>query len=379
MPNAIWNEKEKRWKLRVRLQGKGEKVFSSNKPGKAGKQEVSAAYSAWLTGTPAIKLTFEKIYEKFLADIRARLSSNSVLANYGESVGRVYLIPEFGSRDVNSLTLWELQEFVNELRLQNGEMPSKKYLSNIVSILTRFLKFCYERSYLDLPLRGSLYVPAERPVRHTDADIPTADDIQRLCEPSGIWTHELICFLALSGMRPGEALGLLRDDLDLNARTVKIRQSININNVVTKGKTKNATRTVALSSAAVYWVKKAIAKEPDSEYVFCRADGTHETYRAISSAYIKLQRQRNIPGSLYSLRHFYITQVRDRLTLEQVKSEVGHSASMPTYDVYGHDRKGDLPEISTRLDGVFDAEKYSRHTFGTPDNSDDSESSVKSA
>lgn len=213
-------------------------------------------------------------------------------------------------------------------------------------------------------------MPAERPVRHSDKDVPTAEGIKRLCEPSKKWTHELIRFIALTGMRPGEALGLLRRDLDIEGKSVRIRQSININDVITPGKTKNAIRTVALSSATLYWVQEAIAKEPESEYVFCKKDGGHETYKAIRNAYLRLQKERNIPGSLYSLRHFYITQVRDHLTLEAVKSEVGHSVAMPTFDIYGHSRKGDLPEISTKLDNIFDAENYARHTFGTPNKSD---------
>lgn len=58
--------------------------------------------------------------------------------------------------------------------------------------------------------------------------------------------------------------------------------------------------------------------------------------------------------SLYNFRHTYITNLAAAgLPLISLKSLVGHSASMPTLDIYGHTTDDALRSAQTALNALY--------------------------
>ena len=51
---------------------------------------------------------------------------------------------------------------------------------------------------------------------------------------------------------------------------------------------------------------------------------------------MKLKEQRGLPGSAYSLRHTFITMMKNVMPEQMIKDIVGHAVSMDTFGTYGH-------------------------------------------
>lgn len=64
--------------------------------------------------------------------------------------------------------------------------------------------------------------------------------------------------------------------------------------------------------------------------------------------------QHGIKPTLHELRHTTVSLVKTELPEELLKRVVGHSKSMDTFGVYGHDVQGELDRAATILDTVFD-------------------------
>ncbi|MGN0184267.1 MAG: hypothetical protein ACI4AL_04055 [Aristaeellaceae bacterium] len=65
------------------------------------------------------------------------------------------------------------------------------------------------------------------------------------------------------------------------------------------------------------------------------------------------RKQHGIKSSLHELRHTFISLNKADLPLELMKSVVGHSSSMDTFGVYGHEIEGERHRAAQIIDGVF--------------------------
>ena len=79
-----------------------------------------------------------------------------------------------------------------------------------------------------------------------------------------------------------------------------------------------------------------------SEWTFPRhLDGEISTQQKILRSFHKYCKYHMIPHTtLYELRHTYVS-VNKEMPTELLKAQVGHSSSMPTLDVYGHELQGE--------------------------------------
>lgn len=137
----------------------------------------------------------------------------------------------------------------------------------------------------------------------------------------------------LHALRPGEIGGLRKSDRV--GDVVHIQRSINAYGQETQGKNDNAVRSIVLSDfAKVCWDKQAALS--DSDQMFPNFDGSK--YRKHLVSYCKQHHISSI--SPYELRHTSIS-IMQTLPEGLVKAVGGHSHSMDTFGVYGHDVQGD--------------------------------------
>ncbi|MGI5971828.1 MAG: tyrosine-type recombinase/integrase, partial [Oscillospiraceae bacterium] len=164
-------------------------------------------------------------------------------------------------------------------------------------------------------------------------------------------------FAVLTGMRPGELLGLRTRDI--RGDIVTIRQSVNDNNEITRGKNKNARRTYQLGELALKELeaqrRMLMAAGKISEYVFPR----EETMDFINQAFFRSRWKRycaanGITAALtpYELRHTFVS-VNVEMPIGLKKMVMGHSENMDTEGVYGHQKKGDMELAAQYIDAAF--------------------------
>lgn len=339
-----------RWRIRFMKEGKTFS-FSSKTPGPKGRKEVMAKFDKWYYSEGTGEKTVSRVASEFLEDVEARRGASSEAYTQYERYIRLYIAPRCGSRKICKMTLRDWQRIINEA--QGAKKPlSEKTLKSLRGIIMGIIKFGYQDYQCEL-LRGDLYIPRGR--YKGEKEILQNYDIKKLLEPSDLWYHPLFCFLLLTGMRPGEALGLQVSDFSYNR--VTIRRAINAKKQITAGKNENARRVIPIGELADGILRQTIRRNEemnlDTEWIFCSPDGSQGNQSTMRNHWNQLKKERGLPGSVYSLRHTFISMMKSVLPEQSIKDVVGHSVSMDTFGTYGHIIEGEDKKIAQVIDLTF--------------------------
>jgi integrase len=91
-----------------------------------------------------------------------------------------------------------------------------------------------------------------------------------------------------------------------------------------------------------------------SPWTFPDMDGSAMDTRNSYEEWKKYRAQHGIASSLYELRHTMISLTKSDMPKPLLQLIVGHSESMDTLGIYGHEVTGELDRAATILDDVFD-------------------------
>lgn len=364
MITPVWKEKEGRWRIQARKDGKVFS-FSSSVPGSKGRKEVLRKYENWYYGEASGEKTVKRVADEFLEDVKARRGENSAAYELYERYIRLYIVPKLAQKKICKVTLRDWQKVINEASGSHKQL-SEKTLINLRGIIMGIIHFGYEDYQCELP-RGNLYIP--RGHWKKEKEILEKDQIKRLLEPSELWYHSLFCFLLMTGMRPGEALGLRIEDIGEDC--VYIRRSVNSRGYITEGKNENARRMIPIGSYTSSILIKTIKRNEDmklrTEWIFCSKDGSQGNQSTMRNQWIQLKKERQLSGTVYSLRHTFISMMKNVMPETMIKDIVGHSVNMSTMLTYGHIMKDDKQKAAEIIDLTF---------FGSGDIFGDTESTT---
>ena len=159
-------------------------------------------------------------------------------------------------------------------------------------------------------------------------------------------------FLAMTGCRRGEALGLMWPDLDVESGAVAIRRAlVPIDGKLRESepKTRRGRRRIALDAETVAVLQELAASQlaeqqavgdswVDSGRVFTRPDGEQLHPERISALFRRLVRAAALPPiPLHGLRHTYASiALAKGVNPAIVSRRLGHSTVAFTLDVYSH-------------------------------------------
>ncbi len=156
-------------------------------------------------------------------------------------------------------------------------------------------------------------------------------------------------FLAMTGCRRGEALGLRWRDLDLDSGRATIVQTVVANRALSETKTDRSRRTIALDEASVAALRRHRqsqdeerwilgASYEDNQLVFCREDGSPIWPRSLTRSFARLVEAAGVPKiRLHDLRHTHATlALQAGVHPKVVQERLGHATISITLDVYSH-------------------------------------------
>ena len=340
-----------RWRIQARKDGK-RYSFSSSIPGAKGRKECQLKYDNWYYGESTGEKSVKRVCEEYLDDLIARRGKDSPANRFNSQYIRLYIVPKLGDKKMCKTTLRDWQSVINTARGERTEQLSEKTLKNLRAVISAVIKFGYQ-DYQCEPLRGSLYIPKGHSKR--EKEILQRDDIRRLFEPSDLWYYPLFKLGVLTGMRPGELLGIKITDIVGNR--IFIRRAVNANGQITEGKNENARRVIPVGKTARAIIEETIQRNEDynlrTEWIFCSRDGSMGNQTTMRYQWSKLKKERELPGSVYSLRHTFITLMKNVMPEAMIKDIVGHSVSMPTMLTYGHYYEGEENEAAEVIDLTF--------------------------
>lgn len=353
---AIWNEKQQRWIIKVQSDGM-RKTFADLTPGKRGKVLAERKADDWLEHrTVGTTTRCEVLLDKFVEQKKLTTGTDNYLQV--ESIVRRRIKPAIGSKKISHVTEADLQEIINAAF---ADGLAKKSIKNIRGVITAFFKYCRKAKATTL-FPEDLTIPKGAP--SVEKHIATPKDIKLLFSKDRTkYRNKVVLdrfihayrFQILTGLRPGELFGLKWDDVDGDKLT--IRRAINKQGETTRGKNDNAHRTISIKGLPRKEIdaqRTMLAREGIiSEYVFPDRDADFIRQKNYLRSWNEYCKHNGISKlTPYELRHTYVS-VNDEMPDGLKKKAVGHSANMDTEGTYGHLKAGDLDRIADYSTAAF--------------------------
>lgn len=346
---AYWIESEKRWKISVSREGI-RKCFADSTRGRAGKHLAEAKADRWLRTFESEQQIGDAI-KLYLADKQKQISPAAYRAL--ESQFKNHIEPCFpASRLLSRVSPYDWQKVID--RFADGGHTSS-YTNQFVSNIKSFLTYCEARMWEVAPIKpGQLQVTATKEKREKKALQESQIKALLALTPDSFakmqyrqWIN-LFRLSLVTGLRRGELLGLKWSDI--SDSTITVARAISPVGDITTGKTASAKRTLPQTRMSVDVLASQRAFQADvranTEWVFPDwINGWDHTLcpQNVDNAWKVIRKSIGAEDiSVHELRHTFISLFKTDMPLVLLKQAVGHSSSMDTVGVYGHQTQADL-------------------------------------
>lgn len=363
-PKTSYDARNRRWILQGKKNGKRKNFYSKESSKTKAKIECESKYWEWyeLVESPGTT-PFVNAWEEYAKDYSARYKASST--DTLKSRGKAYLTKRFGKRPVQSIKRMEWQEVINDAH-ERG--LSKYTLVGIGSLITNFCVFCASQGYIhDSAVPRNLFIPATAPTGTKRALYPS--ELQMLLSPDSSafsWYMPHFRFLVLTGIRRGE-LCALQEERDYQSPYITIRETISHELVLgtpKSGKTRTEILTTQALEALEDHRRRRIQLGINSEYLFCSTTGGRINPKVLSEEWRKYRKAHSIDDiTLHELRHTFATYSHKSLTVDDLKSMLGHGRKMDTLGTYVHEvpltpaeiekKRLEDKERASKIDAIF--------------------------
>ena len=215
---------------------------------------------------------------------------------------------------------------------------SAKTVRNIHQIISAALKLANEQRLIARnPADGCALPKAERKEMQT---LPVEQLTSFLCEAKDSGVFALYYIDLTTGLRRGELLGLKWPDIVWKKETFGSRQIGRIDGKIIEMplKTKNAYRTLPLSTDAVDVLMQQRRKTGNSEWVFPSPTGGPMSPDSVLHMLHRVLKRAGLPKvRFHDLRHTFATlALQNGVDIKTVSSMLGHFSAGFTLDTYAH-------------------------------------------
>ena len=283
-------------------------------------------------------------YENY-AKIKMRPSTYLTYHGYIEN----HIKPQLGKIPLNDLTTLHLQQFYKKLlaegrveRIEAQKQPkglSAKTVRNIHQIISSALKLAVEQRLIARnPADGCALPKAERKEMQT-LPVEQLTSFLREAKDSGVFALYYIDLT--TGLRRGELLGLKWSDIDLEKGDLRVQRQIGrIDGKIIEMplKTKNAYRTLPLSTDAIDVLMQQRRKTGNSEWVFPSPTGGPMSPDSVLHMLHRVLKRAGLPKvRFHDLRHTFATlALQNGVDVKTVSGMLGHFSAGFTLDTYAH-------------------------------------------
>lgn len=301
------------------------------------------------------RMTLDAVVDAFLKECKARNRRTSTLLNY-RSIFNGYVLPQFGCREVGTLTKKELRSWLGAL-MQGG--ASAALVNRIIRALKAALFFAMtELEVLDrnILMRFKQY---ERSAGSADRRVSrgafSEAEVQSLLSQARPHERALIGLLCFTGMRPGEAYALRWQDVDVDAGSATIQRTWDWRGKqFTPPKTDAGVRVVPLSGWVVEQLRRHHDRtnpKPEDLLFATRTGGPMNPSNVRRDIWMKLVKRAGVRSlDLYSLRHTFATLGRVAgESAFNVARMMGHSRSTLVDQIYAHSLQSGMASVAERV------------------------------
>ena len=309
------------------------------------------------------KITFGDAFDEWFNTQRINKWSPASYVRY-ETDYRLRILPSsLVHMRLADVSAGAIQKIYNKL---SDEGCSPTIVRNVHKLLRAFFLHCVAREQLvRSPLvRDAVTLPQKRELNN-EKEYLTHDDIKILvAEARTNPDARIFVFLLFTGLRIGECLSLLHEDINLDGADVSITKSVGyvtvagkFQPVVSSTKTKTSVREVPMPAELVDLMRLHVLDErkkyPISEkgIFFASETGTYRDSRAVRRSWYRLCKKLNIlPCKLHGLRHTYCTMMAELgVNLKTASTLMGHKNIQITAEIYAHVQRGEKKRAAVLL------------------------------
>ena len=265
----------------------------------------------------------------------------------------VHLIPAFGQRKLRDLTREELQSFLSR-KLSSG--LSWETVHHFKCGLSKILSAAEEWGHISENVAQKTKLPRRQygPERAVLTPVQVRNLTEALNEP----TRSIALLLVLTGLRVGELLALRWGNIDLNARLLRVCETV-YDGHFDQPKTKRSARTIPIGTETVTILAALRPATTDPKaLIFATGKGTPlERWNLLRKHLKPAAKKLGLSGvTWHLLRHSHATMLDSVGTpIGTMQSLLGHSTPEITRQIYLHA----IPEEQRRA-----VESVERLVFG---------------
>ncbi|MFT9536209.1 tyrosine-type recombinase/integrase [Mycobacteroides abscessus subsp. abscessus] len=342
------------WRLPGRI--KRGKVFHTLAEARVFEAEMVASKARGLAVDPrAGSIRLDDVYERWLS---TRVDLTPKVRRGYEDCWRISVHPEFGSWPLNALDSYTLQNWVNAMS-RGPDAVGPRTQRWRASVLRMVLGYAFAQGWIVKNPALALAFPPLPVPEHTYLTPEELERLAALCGPQG----DVILILAYTGLRFGELVGLRVEDVDLEARRIRVRRSITrVGGRATDGRPKSraGVRTVPIPGRIVSLLYRRIAGRDGADPAVCSAEGAL-LHRENFVKQIQFNCQRELLGRpklrLHDLRHTYASLARKAgADLRLLQKTMGHASITMTAHIYADLYDDELDAVADALDTLMNSE-----------------------
>src|SRR5215213_1455225 len=271
--------------------------------------------------------------------------ADSTINSYS-AMYRHHISSKFGSKRVDQITPRDLTAFFSTLQ---DEEIAPKYALNIYGMLNTMFEVAKAHDLLDtIPLRRKLHRPE---YKRKEKPVLTPAQIRDIVEQLPDEYKPFVFFIAVTGLRLGEARSIKWQDIDLESGKLQVSRSIwrsRLKEPKTEASKRPLILPIELIGALHYLWRPSPFNQPE-DFIFCRPDGRpydpdvireSVLYPAMDRAGINRQERSH---GFHIFRHTAGSIVHTATgNLKLIQEFLGHSRISTTSDIYVH-----VPETMT--------------------------------
>ncbi|MGL2839470.1 site-specific integrase [Helicobacter pylori] len=276
------------------------------------------------------KITILQALKRFLSlKIGLKQTSINSLENVFNSIFRVMGLKE--SDKLKKIT----QERISRYHENTLKLYKKNTIHNLNANLKSFLEFCQTEGFIE---KSPYFAITLKNAKEAKAIEPfSLEEVKTIIgNTQSLRLKAFLMVAFFTGMRTGEQLALLWEDIDFNEKKIVINKSLNLSGVITSPKNKSSIREVDLLEPVEKILKELKATEPaNKKMIFLSVPKRTQDFQR---AFKKLLKALNLKDrKLYATRHTFAS-----LMLSQgeeamwISKTLGHKDLNTTYKTYSH-------------------------------------------
>ncbi len=350
-----------RWRARYRDPGGRERSKTFSRRADAERflaiTEADKAHGTWLDPA-AGRMTFGE----YAASWQQLQVHRGTTADQVHSYLRNHVLPAFGHRPLAGVRPSEIQAWVKD---RGGVLAP-----GTVEVVYRYLAAIFASAVKDRLIATSPCIGVKLP-RPAPAEVapPSTEEVLALADAVPARYRGLVLLAAGTGLRQGEAFGLMLAKVDFLRRLLRVDQQLVLRArhapVLAPPKTDASVRRVPLPEGLVHVLAAHLAEFPAVEVagygqlLFTTAKGEPLRRNRFGEVWRRAALRSGLRRDLtfHDLRHYYASLlIRHGESVKVVQRRLGHKSAQETLDTYGHL----WPDSDDRTRQAVDGELFDR-------------------